>query len=220
MSIRIPGGVGALLSVVDIIEQEKTINKPMDHSEKQAKATEIVRSHVGYALGAALVPLPGVDLLAVSAVQLNMLRTLAKLYGQNFLDSLGRSVISAVVGSSAARLGASLVKVIPGVGTVIGELSMPILSGASTYALGRVVANHLHKGGTLADLDLRKARQGYEAELENGKKVAEESAQTVKADRPTEDPTEKLRKMAELHQAGILSDEEFKQVKERLLAQV
>ncbi|MBN8682098.1 MAG: DUF697 domain-containing protein [Chitinophagales bacterium] len=220
MSIRIPGGVGALLSVVDIIEQEKTINKPMDHSEKQAKATEIVRSHVGYALGAALVPLPGVDLLAVSAVQLNMLRTLAKLYGQNFLDSLGRSVISAVVGSSAARLGASLVKVIPGVGTVIGELSMPILSGASTYALGRVVANHLHKGGTLADLDLRKARQGYEAELENGKKVAEESAQTVKTDRPTEDPTEKLRKMAELHQAGILSDEEFKQVKERLLAQV
>ena len=220
MSIRIPGGVGALLSVVDIIEQEKTINKPMDHSEKQAKATEIVRSHVGYALGAALVPLPGVDLLAVSAVQLNMLRTLAKLYGQNFLDSLGRSVISAVVGRSAARLGASLVKVIPGVGTVIGELSMPILSGASTYALGRVLANHLHKGGTLADLDLRKARQVYEAELENGKKVAEESAQTVKADLPTEDPTEKLRKMAELHQAGILTDEEFKQVKERLLAQV
>ena len=91
----------------------------MNHEDKQSKASDIIKSHVGYSLGAALVPFPGADLLAVTAVQVNMLRQLAKLYNIGFMDALGKNIISAVVGSSAARLGASLVKAIPGVGTII-----------------------------------------------------------------------------------------------------
>lgn len=193
----------------------------MNFEEKQSKASEIVKSHVGYSLGAALVPFPGADLLAVSAVQLNMLRQLAKLYNVSFIDVLGKNIISAVVGGSAARLASSLVKAIPGVGTIIGELSMPILSGASTWALGRVVANHFHQGGTLEDLDLKSARKKYEAEVLEGKKVAQEYtyAETVPADK-TDQTLDKLRKLAEMKDAGILTEEEFKQLKDRLLAQI
>ena len=205
MPSRIPyGKLQTLRALFDLIEQEKHLTKLMNHAEKQAKATEIIQSHVGFALGAALIPLPGVDLLAVSAVQLNMLRTLAKIYGVGFIDALGKNIISAVATGGAARLGASLIKVIPGVGTVIGELSMPVLSGASTYALGRVVSNHFHQGGDLDSLDLVSARQ-----------VAEELRQP-----DTDGPLDKLRKMADLHQAGIISDEEFQRLKDRLLAQV
>lgn len=193
----------------------------MNQEEKQNKATEIVKTHVGYSLGAALVPFPGADLLAVSAVQLNMLRQLAKLYQVGFMDTLGKNIISAVVGSSAARLGASLVKAIPGVGTIIGELSMPVLSGASTWALGKVVAAHFQKGGTLEDMDLTNAKKRYETAVEEGKKVAEQLTQT---DPPIADPTdatlEKVRKLAEMKAAGIITDEEFKQLKDRLLAQL
>ncbi len=187
----------------------------MNQEEKQTKANEIIEGHVGFSLAAALIPLPGVDLLAVSAVQLNMLRTLSKLYNVGFMDALGKNIISAVVSGGAARLGASLIKIIPGVGTVIGELSMPVLSGASTYALGRVVSNHFQRGGTLDDLDMQAARRGYKTEIDNGKKVAEE-LRTPDAD----GPLEKLRKMSELHQAGIISDEEFQRLKDRLLTQV
>ncbi len=191
----------------------------MTNEERQTKASEIIKMHVGYSLGAALVPFPGADLLAVSAVQLNMLRQLAKLYQVGFMDVLGKNIISAVVGSSAARLGASLVKAIPGVGTIIGELSMPVLSGASTWALGRVVANHFHQGGTLEDLDLGAARKKYEAEVVEGKKVAEE---LKKADQPdaTDQTLDKLRKLAEMKDAGILTEEEFKQLKDKLIAQI
>ena len=216
-----PGKFGPLLVLFDLIEQEKTLNRPMSTEEKQGKTIEVIKNHVGFALGAALMPVPGIDLLAVSAVQLNMLRTLAKIYGVSFVDALGKNIVSAVVGSSAARLGASLIKAIPGVGTIIGELSMPALSGASTYALGKVVANHFEHGGTLEDIDLKKAKKGYESEIENGKKAADEVTRTEpSAQNHADAAMEKIRKLSEMKDAGIITEDEFKQLKERLLAQI
>lgn len=214
-----------MLSIFDTIDLEQQLSKlkHMRHEDKQAKASEIIRNHVGFSLGAALVPFPGADLLAVSAVQLNMLRQLAKLYDIGFLDALGKNIISAVAGGGMARLGASLIKAIPGVGTIIGELSMPVLSGASTYALGHVIASHLQKGGTLNDLDLTNARKGYETEIENGKKVAEALRQQERASMPkdeTDAAMDKLTKLAELHRNGVLTDEEFSQMKGKLLGQM
>ncbi len=205
-----------LFSLYDLLRQEKYLTKIMNQAERQTKVNEIIEAHVGFSLGAALIPFPGVDLLAVSGVQLNMLRSLSKVYGVGFMDALGKNIISAVVSGGVARLGASLIKILPGIGTVIGELSMPVLSGASTYALGRVVSNHFQRGGTLDDLDLQAARRGYKTEIESGKKVAE----TLHTPTETEGPLDKLRKMSELHQAGIISDEEFQRLKDRLLAQV
>jgi uncharacterized protein (DUF697 family) len=193
----------------------------MSNTEKQQKAVEIIRNHVGFSLGAALVPVPGADLLAVTAVQLNMLRQLAKLFQVGFMDTLGKNIISAVVGGSAARLGASLIKAIPGVGTVIGELSMPALAGASTYALGKVVANHFQNGGTLESLDLKNARNVYETEVKNGKKVADElSATKAPPESPTDQAIDKIKKLAEMKDSGIITEEEFKSLKERLLSQI
>lgn len=213
-----------LHTVWELIHQEKKLNvnsKTMRHADKLAQANEIIKNHVGFSLGAALVPFPGADLLAVSAVQLNMLRQLAKLYNVRFLDALGKSVISALVGSGAARLGASLVKAIPGVGTVIGELSMPALSGASTYALGKVVANHFQNGGTLADLDLTSARKEYSEEMEAGKQVADDLRQEQAGPKSDSDEAlDKLRKLADLRDQGVITEEEFRQLKERLLDQI
>ena len=210
-----------LLALIDLYKQEKYLSKTMTQEERQAKASEIIKNHVGFSLGAALIPMPAADLIAVSAVQLNMLRQLAKLYNEGFMDSLGKNIISAVAGSSAARISASLVKAIPGIGTIVGELSMPVLSGASTYALGRVVANYLHQGGSLNDLDLKSARKGYKSEIATGKRVAVEMAKTEPSAKPdTDDTLERLQKMAGMKDAGIITEEEFKQLKERLLAQI
>lgn len=209
-----------LFDIIDIDKQLKHM-KNMNHEDKSAKASEIVRNHVGFSLGAALVPFPGADLLAVSAVQLNMLRQLASLYNLGFFDTLGKNVISAVAGGSLARLGASLINIIPGVGTVIGEISMPVLSGASTYALGHVVASHFQKGGSLEDMDFKNARKKYEAQMEEGKKVADDLRKSTPT--PSDETTavmDKITKLSELHKNGILTDEEFQQMKGKLLTQI
>jgi len=225
MSSKLIPKLTFLLTLYDWAILEKSLNqamsKPMLQEEKTARAQDIIRNHVGFSLGAALIPFPGADLLAVTAVQVSMLRQLAKLHNVGFMDTLGKNLISAVVGSSAARLGASLIKIFPGVGTIIGELSMPALSGASTYALGKVVDRHFQTGGSLDDFDLRNARRGYKSEMEAGKKVADELARTEAVRRSATDETvEKLTKLAELKASGIITEEEFVQLKERLLAQI
>jgi uncharacterized protein (DUF697 family) len=212
-----------ILTAFDLIQFERHLHQHhqyMQHADKQAKAKEIIRNHIGFSMGAALVPFPGADLLAVSAVQLNMLRQLAKLYQVGFMDTLGKTFISAVAGTGAARLGASLIKAIPGVGTFIGELSMPVLSGASTYALGNVVAQHFHDGGTLEDFDLTKARNTYKEEIEEGKRIANElTPQAPPAAMTGTDATlERINKLAEMRDAGVLTEEEFTQMKTKLLS--
>lgn len=216
--------INLLYTFWEMFHQEKRINqsaKTMKHADKRPQATEIIKNHVGFSMGAALVPFPGADLLAVSAVQLNMLRQLANLYNVGFFDTLGQNVISAIAGTGVARLGASLVKAIPGVGTVIGELSMPALSGASTYALGHVVAHHFQNGGTLENLDFKKARQEYSEEIDTGKKVAEDLRQDQGSAKSDSDETiDKLRKMAELRDQGIITADEFQKLKEKLLTEI
>ncbi len=187
----------------------------MNQEERSQRANDIIKNHIGFAASAGLIPVPGADLAAVTAVQLNMLRQLANLYQVKFMDNIGKNVISAIAGSSIARLAASLVKIIPGVGTVVGDMSMAAMSGASTYALGKMFSRHFANGGTLEDFDIKTSKKVYEDELKNGKKVAE----VVQKEQPddTNDLVTKLIKLAELKDAGVLSDAEFQQMKGKLL---
>jgi uncharacterized protein (DUF697 family) len=193
----------------------------MNHEEKAQKANEIIKNHVGFAASAGLIPFPGADLAAVTAVQLNMLRQVAKVYGVNFMDNIGKNLVTAVAGSGVARLGASLIKAIPGVGTLIGEMSMAAMSGASTYALGKVFANHFSKGGTLEDFDLKSSKKKYEEELKKSKSVVAEvvKVEEVKKEDASDELMNKLKKLADLKEAGVLTDDEFAQMKGKLLAQ-
>ncbi len=192
----------------------------MNQEEKALKANDIIKNHIGFAASAGLIPVPGADLAAVTAVQLNMLRQLANLYQIKFMDNIGKNIITAIAGSSVARVAASLIKVIPGVGTVVGEMSMAAMSGASTYALGKMFARHFANGGTLDNFDVKSSKKVYEEELKNGKKAANSVAQTTPQQSQTDETTDlmsKLKKLAELKDAGILSDEEFQQMKGKLL---
>jgi uncharacterized protein (DUF697 family) len=193
----------------------KTFSDNMNQEEKQLRANDIIKNHVGFAASAGLLPFPMADLAAVTAVQLNMLRQLAKLYNVSFTENLGKNFITAIAGSSIARLGASLIKAIPGVGTVIGELSMAAMAGGSTYALGNVFSNHFAKGGSFEDFDLTKSKKVYEEELKKGKAVVNE---VVKKEEKPEDVVSKLTKLSQLRDAGILTEEEFLQMKTKLLA--
>ena len=195
-----------------------TQNSPnMNNEERRYRADDIIRNHLAFAASAALLPIPIADFAAVSAVQLNMLRQLASLYRVNFVDVLGRNIIAALAGGGIARVGASLIKAIPGVGTMIGEFTMPALSAASTYALGQVVASHFNKGGTFEDFDLKSAKQKYNEEIKNGKQAAKEAAGKTEN---TDDLVVRLKKLSELKDAGILSEEEFTAMKTKILSQL
>ncbi|MBN1220226.1 MAG: DUF697 domain-containing protein [Anaerolineae bacterium] len=177
-------------------------------------ADKIVRSHVIWSLGAGLIPVPLFDLAAVTAIQLDMLKQLANLYEADFSQAQGKAFVSALTGSTLAKIGSSLFKVIPGVGTVLGGLSMSALSGASTYAVGQVVITHLEASGQFLDVDLESAKAVYQEAFEQGK----EFVLGLKGQEDAgKDVFVALEKLGKLKEQGVITAEEFEAKKQELL---
>jgi uncharacterized protein (DUF697 family) len=184
---------------------------------KQVQADNIVKNHVMWAMGGGLVPVPLLDLAAVTAVQIDMLKSLCDLYEVDFSQAMGKSFISALTGSTFAKLGASVVKAIPGIGTLLGGLSMSILSGASTYAVGQVAIAQLTNAEDFLNIDMDKAKAMYTEFFEKGKEYV---STLEKNKETTADILQTLEKMGQLREQGILTDKEFEAKKKELLARL
>lgn len=183
-------------------------------------ANSIIKNHMIWSMGAGFIPVPIADLFAVSAIQLDMIRQLCKLYGIDFKQTEGKAIISSLTGSGLARLGARAVKFIPGVGSILGGVTMAALSGASTYALGEVFKKHFETGGTFLDFDSERLKKYYNEKFEKGKEVAEELRKKQDLTAKAADATsgiEKLKELADMKAAGILTDEEFEIMKKKII---
>lgn len=201
---------------------------------RQQKADELIRSHVLWALGAGLVPIPLLDIAAVTAVQVDLVKKLCETYEVPFDESKGKSIIMALISSTLASLGASMIKAIPFIGSVVGGATMVVLSGGATYAVGQVFVKHFEAGGNLEDFNVSAMRKLYEEELEKGKAYAsklqqeqaakknpdttEEKATTATS--PGDDVFAKLEKLSQLKEKGIITEEEFNRKKQELLSAI
>jgi uncharacterized protein (DUF697 family) len=143
-----------------------------DTVNRQAEALRIIKSNVGWATGAGLVPIPLLDLAAITAVQVRMVQQLAAKYSVPFRADAVKRIIGIIVGSGGAVLVAapvaSALKVFPVVGTFLSTFVEPAAAAGSTYALGRVFMQHFESGGTLLDLDPERLRAHYFEEFRKG----------------------------------------------------
>ena len=168
--------------------------------ETESKASKddlekIIRHHVYYAMGVGLIPVPLVDFAGLTGIQINLLRKLAKSYNVPFLKDSVKNILSSMVGGAlplamAAPLAASVSKFIPIMGQTAGVVTMPILGGATTYALGKVFIQHFASGGTFLTFDPDKVKSFYKDMLEEGEKVAADIKKSV-GRRKKEDTTQK-----------------------------
>jgi uncharacterized protein (DUF697 family) len=141
---------------------------------RDQEATQLVDRFSLWAGAAGLVPIPVVDVAVVGGVQLQMLRKLSEIYGVPFSENLGKSVLASVAGAvipastaTTAAMGAgSLVKGLPGVGTLVGALTMPVISAGATYVIGKVFIQHFASGGTLLDFNPPDYREFIKAQKE------------------------------------------------------
>lgn len=133
----------------------------------------VVRRCSYWSGGLGLIPLPFIDFVAVTAVQVKMLLEMAKRYPGEATEERARGAVSALVGGVVpVALGGSVIsafKFVPGIGQVVGVLAVPALAAASTIAIGRVFLEHFEAGGTLLDFDPEKMRAWYMKEFEAAK---------------------------------------------------
>lgn len=198
----------------------------MDNIPSNEQSELIIRKSVYWAMGAGVVPIPIGDLIAVTAVQLDMLKQLSNHLGVDYTEIRAKSFIAALSGSILPRIGASMLKALPGIGPLIGGASMAILSGASTYALGQVFSQYIDSNGSIDDIDMEEAKEKYEEELHKGKNFAAEidrKGKHKKKNRKTssdDNPYEKLEKLGKLKEMGIISEEEFQEKKQKLMDKI
>jgi uncharacterized protein (DUF697 family) len=128
-------------------------------------ARRIIKRKAFWSAGIGLVPVPIIDFVGVTAVQISMLRELCDLYGIPYHEDRAREWTGALLGS----LTPTLVKTIPGVGTIAGMLTSPAYYGAATYALGRVFVQHFETGGTLLSFDADRMRGHFQAYYREGR---------------------------------------------------
>ena len=203
-------------------EQETTTTEPemstsleiVPSAQVDETADRIVRRHVLWAMGAGLIPIPLADIAGVAAIQMDALKQLAAVYDIDYAEAKGKGFVTGLAGGAAARIGASAIKLIPGIGSIIGGLSMSALSGASTYAVCHVAINHFKLHGNFLNLDLADTKAGYEAALEKGKSIVQSLAPKAGEARKIH---EQLDSLEVLKNDGVLSDLEFQAKKAALL---
>lgn len=146
---------------------------PVSPEERQNLALHTIKNHTITAMGIGILPVPGVDLLALTGVQLNLLRKVGALYGFKLTDEKGKKLLGALLSGylplAIAAPVASLLKFIPGVGMAAGALSQSTLAGATTYAVGKLFLQHFESGGDFLDFKPSEMGKKLREQVEEGK---------------------------------------------------
>lgn len=162
---------------VDGLEDQAAVQAETETCERPCPTEEVVdaiiRKRVYGAIGIGFVPVPLVDFLGLTALQIEMIHTLAKAHGVEFKKERVKSIISSLCGSllttASVPLAASLLKSIPVIGITAGAAAISIMGGSTTYALGWVFDRHFRKGGNLIDFNAEEAKTYFKEKVEEGK---------------------------------------------------
>jgi uncharacterized protein (DUF697 family) len=139
--------------------------------DRRSTATKVVERFSFWSGVAGLLPIPFVDLAAVAALQIQMLRLISRIYDVPFSENRGKALVAGIAGTiipvSTGFGMASVVKSIPIAGTAVGALATPALAVAATYAIGKVFIQHFASGGTLLDFEPPNYREFISREMQS-----------------------------------------------------
>ena len=121
-------------------------------------ARAIIRAAERRAFAWGFLPIPLVDVAAVTYTQLRMIDELAAHYGVPYSDERARPLLTALLGALlptyfGTNLAYSLLRT-AGVGRVLALVSLPSSLGGATRVVGKLFAEHFHAGGTLENFSL------------------------------------------------------------------
>jgi uncharacterized protein (DUF697 family) len=201
--------------------------------QRNAAAEKIILTHTAWAAAAGIVPFIRLDMLAVSALQMDMLQELAEVYGVDFNTTKGKATIASLAGAGLAGSVTRLVRWIPIVGLPIGTVTMTVLSGATTYALGEAFRRHFETGGNFMNFEMNNVGDFFKEAFDKGKKIVEGmdksgfasnfgKSQATEASHYTEvtsddEVLDRLHKLNILRTSGAISEAEYTELKKKMI---
>ena len=201
--------------------------------QRNSAAEKIIVTHTAWAAAAGVLPFVRLDMFAVSALQLDMIQQLADVYGVDFNTTKGKATIASLAGAGLAGSVTRLVRWIPIIGLPIGTLTMTVLAGATTYAIGEAFRRHFETGGNFMNFEPENITDFFKEAFEKGRKIVEKMNKTGFSshfntqNRPEtnhytevtseEDKVDKLRKLDILRTSGAISEAEFEKLKVEIM---
>jgi uncharacterized protein (DUF697 family) len=155
------------VTTIDVVEISSDELRQMKRLEA---AGEIIASSTRWSVGAALIPIPMLDMAALGAIQANMIVDLAGVYDQKVTKQAVRGVISVLLGTLVPAGATQMVvstssKLVPGYGTVIGAVSLATFGSAATYSIGKVFVRHFEKGGSFVNFSVSAVQEDLKKEF-------------------------------------------------------
>jgi len=155
----------------------------VENAENRADAAMgIVKTNMLWSAGAGVLPIPLVEFVAITAVQVKLIKELSEHYDTPFRKDLAKSSVIALLSSLGSVtigkvLATSSLRAIPVIGPLIAVLSLPAISAGVSYAVGRVFISHYEMGGTLLDFDPDAVKDYFKSMFDEGvKKAAKQGA--------------------------------------------
>jgi uncharacterized protein (DUF697 family) len=136
--------------------------------EKEALAT--ANHYMAWSAAGGLLPLPGVDVAAILAIQLKMLADIAHIYDVPFRREIVKEGVSGLLGSflpvTVAQASGSAIKMIPIIGQIASVVWQPALAAAATWAMAKVFIQHFESGGTFLDFKPEAVKEYFREQYE------------------------------------------------------
>lgn len=102
----------------------------------------IVQQYMAYAVVGGIIPIPFVDIAALTAINYLMINAIAAAYGQSTKSVRGKQITAALLGGILPQcltvgVPGSLIRYIPFIGTTLSFLIEPGFAALVTYGIGR-----------------------------------------------------------------------------------
>jgi uncharacterized protein (DUF697 family) len=141
-------------------------------ADKEKVALTVVRNYTLLSAGVGVLPLPLLDMVTMLALQMLMIRKLAKIYGVPYAEQRVKAAVAGLIGGfDAGYLGYGALKLVPLLG-YFSYAAMPTINAGVSYAIGKVFIQHFESGGTFLDFDPKKVRAYFGEQFREGKRKA------------------------------------------------
>lgn len=155
------------------------------------KSHSTIKSNVIQAIATGLIPVPLLDVVALTNIQFKMLDDLVKLYDIRY-TKIEKSVVNAfllgVLPVATVTGLSSVLKMMPGIGSFVGSAGVAVSAGGLTYATGKVFVRHFETGGTLDNFNLEEAKRQFRQEFRQGRQVARDLTVSKRLPLPASKP--------------------------------
>ena len=140
---------------------------------KQEQADSTIKRYALYGTATGLIPSFGLDVAALTAIQVKMIKELANIYEYNIDDQMIRMTITTGVTSLGSRLVTgvltSITKAFSPLKFLIGGATQAALSGFMTAEIGKIYQARLSSGQNPADITVSEIVNHIVAQIQEGK---------------------------------------------------